>query len=222
MRYIYLFTSPSTRQYIGKSTVNLSEKKRMYMAATSRNGNSRLIINALRKYGWENMQFTVIDQNDEWTSLELNEHECFYIKKYNTHFLEGSGYNMTFGGDGFDSDTARIHALQYHEDMTEEQRKTRSKNCSNGQKNRFRDSPESDETKLRKKKAHQGKYIIESPDGRVWETDIGLKEFAESHKEELGVGYWKLFNAYRKNYNGVQITHVRKNINLWQVTRIDK
>ena len=65
-------------------------------------------------------------------------------------------------------------------------------------------------------------YRIEAPDGRVWETDIGLKGFAENHKKEIEVDYWRLFNAYRKCYNNTTVVRKRKDNNNWKVTRLDQ
>ena len=51
--------------------------------------------------------------------------------------------------------------------------------------------------------------------------NLGLKEFAETYKNELKITYWGLFSAYRKCYNNVETTVKRKNQNQWKVTRID-
>ena len=96
------------------------------------------------------------------------------------------------------------------------------KNCSTGQLQRFKETPESEITKKRKSDSHKGSYRIVSPNGKVWETDIGLKEFAETFKDEINVGYWQLFNAYRRCYNNTIVVRKRKDNNNWQVTRIDK
>jgi hypothetical protein len=124
-------------------------------------------------------------------------------------------------GDGVDSVSAKKHAERYYSTITDDQKRLRSKNCSNGQLKRFKNSPETEETKQRKSNAHKGIYKIESPDGREWVTDIGLKEFAETYKFETNVSYWALFNAYRKCYNNVISVRSAKNINHWKVTKVD-
>lgn len=105
--------------------------------------------------------------------------------------------------------------------MSEEKKKSRSKNCSTGQLKRFRESPESNDTKKRKSNSHKGTYKIESPDGRIWETNMGLKDFAKKYKSEIKISYWSLFNAYRKCYTNIVSNRNAKNINNWKVTRID-
>lgn len=127
--------------------------------------------------------------------------------------------NRTDGGEGLDPNTARKNAIRYHSTLTEEQKQLRNLNCSRGQKKRFI-SAESEETKKRKSLAHRGKYVIESPTGKKWETDIGLKEFAEKFKDEIQISYWQLFAAYRKTYSNITSTRIRKDSNTWKVRRI--
>lgn len=124
-------------------------------------------------------------------------------------------------GDGVDSISAKKYATSHHANMTEEKKKVRSRNCSTGQLKRFKESPESIETKKKKSDSHKGTYRIESPDGRIWITDMGLKDFAETHKSELLISYWSLFNAYRKCYTNTVSNRNAKNINQWKVTRVD-
>lgn len=95
-------------------------------------------------------------------------------------------------------------------------------NYSKGQKKRYQDSTDTAETREKKSVSHRGRYDIESPDGRKWTTDLGLKEFAEIHADEIGVSYWALFNAYRKSYGNTVTTRITKITNNWKVTRLDK
>jgi group I intron endonuclease len=50
---------------------------------------------AIRKYGWDNFDWEIIYQTDDYDDLKLN--EIKFISQYNS-FVEG--YNKTFGGDG--------------------------------------------------------------------------------------------------------------------------
>lgn len=214
-KYIYLITSPSGKQYVGKSTVEPGQKSVLYQSAAKYFPEiKRPILEAIRKYGWENMTFKIIEQNDQWSSAELNQQEKFWIQNYKT--LE-QGYNVTAGGDGHDSESATL----FWKKVSEEWKKKRALNCSIGQKRRYEKSRDSEETRNRKSEAHRGIYKITSPDGKEWITDLGLKKFAETHKDELGVTYWALFSAYRKCYNNSQTSIKRKNENLWKVMRID-
>lgn len=218
-KYIYKITSPSNKVYIGKSTIPVTDKIRGYAYCEINGTTNRKIMNAIKKYKWINMQFEVIDENDMWSTEELNTREIYWINLFNSVEV---GYNMTIGGDGVDSASAKQFALMHHTNMTDETRQLRIKNCSIGQLRRFKEVPESDLTKQRKSDSHKGVYRIESPDGNVWETSAGLKEFAELHKDEIGISYWKLFSAYRKGYNKTVTTRIRKDTNNWKVTRLDK
>jgi hypothetical protein len=219
-KYIYKITSPSNKVYIGLSTIPVEDKANLYKKSEIyENSSSRKIIKAINKYNWKNMVFEVIDQNDSWTYEELTEREKYWISYFDSF---NSGYNMTAGGDGVDSTSAKQYALVHHSTMTEQKKEQRKKNCSAGQLQRYKENSDSDITKKRKSDAHKGVYRIESPDGKVWETDIGLKDFAEQHKDELNVDYWGLFNAYRKCYNNTVVVRKRKDSNNWKVTRLDK
>ncbi len=218
MKYIYLITSPSGKHYVGQSKVSYNKKKYWYSLLEHKDTTDRKIVNAIRKYTWNSMQFEVIERNDDWTKEELNNREIYWIAYYNSVEL---GYNMTTGGEGVDSNCARNNALKHHASMTEEKKQSRSQNCSTGQKKRYQSSPDSQHTKQRKSDSHKGTYRIESPEGKVWTTSVGLKDFAEQYKNELKVSYWQLFSAYRKCYTNTVTIRKTKNQNNWKVTRLD-
>ena len=72
---------------------------------------------AIRKYGWNNIAWDIIDNAE--TIEELNEKEVYWIKYYNTYIglKNANGYNMTEGGGG---------TLGYHH--SEESKKLMSEN----------------------------------------------------------------------------------------------
>jgi len=211
-----MITSPTGKQYIGKCTISVDEKVTLYQSAVKYFPNiKRPILNAIRKYGWENMEFTIIERNDNWTTSELNQREVFWIKHYNTLKL---GYNVTGGGDGHDSESAKI----FWENASEEWKAKRSKNCSEAQKNRYKKMSDSELTRQKKRDSHNGSYKIISPSGQEWITDKGLKHFAQEFATDIGISYWQLFNAYRKNYKKQTSTRTRRDNNNWKVFRLDK
>jgi group I intron endonuclease len=59
-----------------------------------------VLYKAMRKYGLENFQFSIIEQTLDLKEIKLLERK--YIQEYNSYcFQENSnGYNMTLGGDG--------------------------------------------------------------------------------------------------------------------------
>jgi group I intron endonuclease len=95
---IYKATFPNKKCYIGQTVQKLH--KRIYSHKNnSINKKSKQLINkAIRKYGWDNVVWSIIEDNINDVDL-LNEREKFWIKELNT--LAPSGYNLTTGGDGF-------------------------------------------------------------------------------------------------------------------------
>lgn len=59
----------------------------------AKNGNTRPLYNAIRKYGIENFSFEIIE---ECSKEMLNEREIYWIKKYDSFH---NGYNLTPGGN---------------------------------------------------------------------------------------------------------------------------
>ena len=191
----------------------------MYVQCERYPRSDRKIANAIKKYKWEHMKFEIIEENSSWTNAQLDNREIYWIAFFDS---VNTGYNMTKGGKGIDSACARKNALNHHASMTVEQKESRSRNCSKGQKLRYQRSPDSDETKKRKSDAHNGTYRIESPTGQVWITSLGLKKFSETFKNEINISYYQLFGAYRKYYSNINVTQTRVNNNKWKVIRIDK
>lgn len=85
------------KSYIGQtSRNNLEDRKKEHLQASK--DKPYLFYNAIRKYGWNDIEWSVLE---ECNNEELNEKEIFYIKKYNTYigFNNCNGYNMTERGD---------------------------------------------------------------------------------------------------------------------------
>lgn len=96
MGVIYKITSPSKKIYIGK-TYDLRKRINCYKCA-SKKGSSIILLNSIRKYGWDAHVLEVVEEiSDEL----LNEREVFWIKELGTYCYENPmGLNMTKGGDG--------------------------------------------------------------------------------------------------------------------------
>jgi len=83
---------PTGKKYIGQ-TVKEKHRKRQHINHC-KTGVDNKFYRAVRKYGWDNFVYGIIDDyNDEI----LNEQEIFYIDKYDTY---RNGYNSTLGGEG--------------------------------------------------------------------------------------------------------------------------
>ncbi len=94
--YIYKITSPTNKIYIGKTT-RLNDRISSYRTS---NGISeqKMIFSSIKKHGWENHKFEVIDEApvDKLSDLEIH-----YIQQYNSfHYKNPDGMNLTLGGEG--------------------------------------------------------------------------------------------------------------------------
>lgn len=88
---IYKITSPSNKIYIGQ-TKNMYKRMQKYKYKCF---DQPRIYNSLKKYGWENHIFDIIEICNK---SELNEREKYYIHLYDT-FNTDHGMNLTDGGD---------------------------------------------------------------------------------------------------------------------------
>lgn len=90
--WIYKYTSPSGKSYIGQTTYSLYERAglngRCYQNCT-------VFYSAIKKYGFENFSVEILDEVEE---SEIEDKEAYYIKKYNT--LLPNGYNYHGKGCG--------------------------------------------------------------------------------------------------------------------------
>lgn len=89
--------------YIGLTTQALSTRVSRHKRDHVDESNPRFNIifyRALRKYGWRNFKWEVIDSAESLDSL--CEKEQYWINHYRTfiHFNDSNGYNMTLGGEG--------------------------------------------------------------------------------------------------------------------------
>lgn len=94
---IYKATNKITnKSYIGFDC-NWPYRKTAHKCAVKR-GSNLVFHNAIRSYGWENFDWEILEQSKNGDKL-LTEREEFYIRKYDSHYIHGNGYNMTFGGE---------------------------------------------------------------------------------------------------------------------------
>lgn len=77
------------KSYVGQ-TKNLEQRKQQHLKTGT------YFHNALKKYGFDNFKWEVIENCN--SKNELNEMEFHYIKQYNT--FVPCGYNLTSGGEG--------------------------------------------------------------------------------------------------------------------------
>lgn len=114
--FIYKATSITTgKVYIGQSCQTLEKRMHQHLsrAMTNYDPNNHFH-NAIRKYGFQDFVFQVIEDNIISDEV-LNEREKYWIEYYNSYY---DGYNSTLGGDaGLRRDDLVIMAL-FHEGYT--------------------------------------------------------------------------------------------------------
>lgn len=92
MRAIYKWQNRTNgKVYIGKS-VDVAKRIREYRHEVNR-GSTRPIIAALRKYGFDNFDFSIVEQCDELSNEQLLEREQYWMDYYDSQNLE-KGYNL--------------------------------------------------------------------------------------------------------------------------------
>lgn len=90
---IYKAICPNGKYYIGQTIQVFSERIRCHEKDSFRYKNIKFY-NALRKYGFENFKWEIVEDNIP--SEFLNIKECEYIQIFNSY---RNGYNSTLGGD---------------------------------------------------------------------------------------------------------------------------
>jgi GIY-YIG catalytic domain len=106
--FIYLYTSPSGKHYVGQTRTNVTDRWNQHVRE-SKNPNShdqsRALNAAIRKYGENSFIIATL-----WTgeigenNCIIDEMECNFIKEYNS--MSPTGYNLREGGNGKMSATA--------------------------------------------------------------------------------------------------------------------
>lgn len=96
MGSIYMITNKlNNKKYIGQTKREVSERLKEHLEIAYHTKCNLHLYNAMRKYGIENFEVTILKTN--LPENKLDEWEIYYIGKYDT--LE-NGYNNTAGGGG--------------------------------------------------------------------------------------------------------------------------
>jgi hypothetical protein len=95
---IYKICFPNGKHYIGITECDIRKRQNEHKYAAN-TGKTQCVYNALRKYSLIETDFCELI--DTAVSVEeLYEKEKIYIQQYNSHYIDGYGYNMTYGGEG--------------------------------------------------------------------------------------------------------------------------
>lgn len=98
MNDVYLITNiVNGKQYVGVTCRGYQARFKEHINE-SLNFSSTILHNAIRKYGPESFKVELLE--DSVPDSDIEHREQYYIKKYNTFYTSGHGYNMTEGGGG--------------------------------------------------------------------------------------------------------------------------
>ena len=82
--------------YIGQTTHSLKKRWSQHLNAAFKKNSQDVFHKAIRKYGKNAWKLEILEVVG--SKKDLNEKEIEFIEKYNTHYLNGNGYNMCIGG----------------------------------------------------------------------------------------------------------------------------
>ena len=194
---IYMYTNKiNGKKYVGQTT-DFNRRCKQRMNDTFNNNKSDYyfpIHNAIRKYGIDNFEITILKENLK-TQCLMNLYECYYIEKYNTLSKNGNGYNIADGGsNGFtlagktdeEINEWKNKLSEYRTGTTlSEETKEKIRNAQIGEKNHFYGKHHTEET-IRKlseinKGLHNGEknYMY----GRK-HTEEALKKMSVNHSKD--------------------------------------
>jgi group I intron endonuclease len=109
---IYKFTNRANgKVYIGKTSTTPEKRALTHLKASKAKSPACIFHKAIKKYGFDQFEQTVLASTT--SSVEINDLETMFIKQFDCCVLDSpdKGYNMTRGGDGFDSDVVRRNNL---------------------------------------------------------------------------------------------------------------
>jgi group I intron endonuclease len=96
---IYKYTNKiNGKPYLGFTTDFVGRQYRHKYDAENHKDNF-IFHYAIRKYGIKSFTIDIIEQSDDIEFLH-NYREEYYIREYKSHYMDGYGYNMTYGGEG--------------------------------------------------------------------------------------------------------------------------
>jgi hypothetical protein len=194
---IYKIVFPNGKHYIGLTTTSLEQRTKEHTCC-AKNADVKYLYNAIRKYDMvDTLELIEIDTAD--TEEELCEKEIGYIIEYNSYYMNGNGYNMTYGGEGTNgyvfTDEVKLKMSEAKKKQFEDHPE-KGKEHGERMKKYYEDNPEArekqsvviktyfeDNPEARQKNSEaQKKYFEEHPEAREKMSQI-KKTYHEEHPE---------------------------------------
>ena len=96
---IYKIQFPNGKHYIGLTSRSLEQRQKEHKYDAQNETKQNLVYRSLRRHNMvDTFELVEIDTAD--TLEELCKKEIEYIQIYNSYYMDGNGYNMTYGGEG--------------------------------------------------------------------------------------------------------------------------
>ena len=86
----------NNKVYIGQTVKTLSQRKSEHKHRFLYENSHNKFYNTLKKYGWDNFTWEVIEESEDWTYEILDQKEKYYIQLYDSI---NNGYNILKGGN---------------------------------------------------------------------------------------------------------------------------
>lgn len=218
---IYLIKNKVNKKvYVGQTVRSFSERIQNY-----KNGQGNdYINNSINKYGWDNFEFSIIDNAE--TIQELNEKEIKYIKQYNSNNKE-FGYNIEIGGRNSIPDITTLEKMsRSHLGIVQNQ---------NWVNKRIAKSGSDDAKKYGKRKTEEERLQLSVKSPKYWlgkSRDVETKQkisktkkekgFSEKQKEVLCKRVFKkntLTNIIINTYDSTAIASINEKVNQSTISR---
>lgn len=98
MYRIYIVTNlTNSKHYIGLTNHSMRHRWKEHLNSANSCADDYVFHKAIRKYGADNFEIRLLEDN--LSKEQAQAQERYYISLYDTYYLSGHGYNMTYGGE---------------------------------------------------------------------------------------------------------------------------
>lgn len=194
MPYIYLIRLHGDPKYIGYTNNSVQKRWTQHRSAARRN-NPQVLYQAIRKHGEEAFSIEVLVEHEDAIYLR-DVMEQKLIEEYQTHVSHGSGYNVTYGGEGCygripsEETRKRISEAKKGSVCREETRK-RISNSKKGSSPWMKGRHHSEHSRNMMSLAKRGKPSPKKGIKGKPHSQETKKRMSESHKKRLGLNTHK-------------------------------